>query len=539
MTDPEQQPPPQEGPAAPQAHESKPDAESSGVPDDGADDTPPELLGPTSRRWGTVGLVLLNLAVGVVMAWAGVSVLYAAPADVIAFGAVEPTRLWSGEVWRLLVACFVHVGCWHLGLNVWVLWQVGRALERLVGTPRLVLIYVASGIFGFALSVALMPGLTAGASGAVFGVTGALLAIATLTRQRALGRFLLTSFVPFVVATFALGVLLPMVNNVAHFGGLLMGFLLTWGLSAGDRSFVGADAATTAAIAAVTVSARERRLGVFALALSVVGFALVSAYAVDPRWSPRFHAMMGLRALHAAGMQQPSRSAQPNNVDDDPLSSARIHSARATALAPDDPATLLLAARVLEHDGKDDEAGAAAAAAFVGFQRGGDRQAGFDNAVRELGLSEPDDDDPGQMDITDGFSVRTLCGAALEELKGPAPVLKNTCAWLLLRAREPAVQDPQRALPLAKEAFDESGKHEAAIAHTYATALGQNNAAAEGLAILERLQVQGDDEGFDRAFLTAERGRLQKLADEQRRDAPVARPDDVGAVDVRPSAESR
>ena len=97
-----------------------------------SDDDPPAGLLQSDRRWGTVGLVLVNLAVGLVMAWAGVPVLLARAADVIAFGAVEPPLVWSGEVWRLLSACFVHVGAWHLGLNLWVLWQVGRALERLV-----------------------------------------------------------------------------------------------------------------------------------------------------------------------------------------------------------------------------------------------------------------------------------------------------------------------------------------------------------------------------------------------------------------------
>ncbi|MDP2340010.1 MAG: rhomboid family intramembrane serine protease [Deltaproteobacteria bacterium] len=509
---------------------------------DDDDDTPPELLGPTTRRWGTISLILLNLAVGLVMAWAGVSVLMSSPGDIIAFGAVEPARLWSGEVWRLFTACFVHVGTWHLGLNLWVLWQVGRALERLVGTPRLVLIYVASGIFGFALSVALMPGLTAGASGAVFGVTGALLAIASLTRQRALGRFLLTSFVPFVVATFALGALLPMVNNVAHFGGLLMGFVLTYGLSAGDRSFADVDPVTKGAGAAVAISPREKQLGLAALIVSVLGFAVVTAYAVDPRWSPRFHAIMGLRALHTAQLAQPTA---PPKVSEE-LTDAKAHAARAIELAPDDAATLLLSARLLEHEGKEDEAHAVAVAAFAGFQGSGERYAGFERAITELGLAEPEGHDDGEMPFSDGFTVRALCTAALDDVKvdtskAPAPALKNACAWLLLRAHEQAIRDPARALPLAKEAYEESGKSEAAITHTYAAALAQNDAAAEGLALLERLVVTGESDGLDRGFLAAERERLQKLSEVQRRPGSAGHPHPGPGADdnVRPPAESR
>lgn len=474
---------------------------------------PQEFGGPTSRRWGTIVLVVLNLGVGLAMAWSGVSVLYASPGDIIASGAVEPARLWSGEVWRLLSACFVHVGSWHLGLNLWVLWQVGRALERLVGTPRLLLVYLSSGIFGFALSLALMPGLTAGASGAVFGVTGALLAIALLTRQRALGRFLLSAFLPFVVATFALGVLLPMVNNVAHFGGLLMGFLLTYGLCAGDRSFALADPTTAATLAEASGSPLERALGGVAIVASLITFALVTAYAVDPRWSPRFHVIMGLHALHDAALMPSAASAETKLA----IEEARTHASRATELGADDAGPLLLQARLLEVEGKAQAARVAAEAAFVRYGGGSDAVGAFETAVRELGLSEPAGHDDGEMPYTDGFTVRMLCTAALEDSTGPAAAVKNSCAWLLLRAHEVVVRDPARALPWAKEAFEESAQKDAAITHTFASALAQNNAAKEGLALLERLVVQGDADGLDPAFLNAERGRFQLLAAEQSR----------------------
>ncbi len=501
-----------------------PPPKTGGVDDD---DDPPELTGPSPKRWGTVSLIVLNLAVGVVMAWAGVPVFF--PTDssaLVDFGAVEPTRVWSGEVWRLLTACFVHVGTWHLGLNLWVLWQVGRALERLMGTARFVLIYVASGLFGFALSVALMPGLTAGASGAVFGVTGALLAIASLTRHRPLGRFLLTSLLPFVVATAAFGLLIPFMNNVAHFGGLLMGFLLGYGLNAGDRSFVeGTDADRASAAAAI--HKREQTLGPAALVVSLALFAAVVVYAVEPRLSPRYHAMMGLRDLHTASTALPVPQKEA-------LESARHHVARAHALARDDAGTHLLTARLLEQDGKLDEARAEAAKGFARFAAessggAGDRNAAFERALLELGLVESHQDDAGDMPYADGFTVRALCDAAVDASPGQAPQLKNSCAWLLLRAHEPAVRDPARALVLAREAWEESGKDEAAIVHTWACALAQNGRAAEGLALLEQLTVNGSG-SLDASFVNAERARLQQLIDAA---AKTAMPD--GSVTNVPS----
>lgn len=461
---------------------------------DDDDDIPEEVSGP-EQAWGTTAILFLNLAVGLAMAWSGVPVHLAGPADVVNFGAVDPVRLWSGEVWRLFTACFVHVGAWHLGMNMWVLWQVGRVLERLVGTGRFVLLYVVSGLFGFALSVVLQPGLTAGASGAIFGITGALLAIAVVARHRTLGRFLVASLVPFVIATFAMGFLLPMVNNVAHFGGLLMGFVLGYGLAAGDTALgsLGDDG-----VISHTTSIRRRVLGTSALVASLVGFAVVSVAALEPRFSPRYHVIMGLRDLHTLQL----RSAP----DEDLRTRAANHVAAATSLAPKDGATLMLRARAAEVAGDVPEAERLASAALGRFSRG-DRTAAFDAALVELGVLQPDD----EMSFGDGFTVRLLCRAALDDdgqaLK--APNLKNSCAWLYARSGETAVRDPKAAVLLAAQAHAEDPKT-AMITHTYAVALAEGGNPEDGLAVLERLVVSGD-RSLDDAFVWSERVRLSDL----------------------------
>ncbi len=509
------------------------------------DEAPSELEGGARPSWGTGAVLLLNIAVGLVMAGSGVPVLLAGSADLAAFGAVEPTRIWNGEIWRLLTACFVHVGAWHLGLNMWVLWQLGRVLERLVGTGRFLLIYVVSGWFGFALSVALQPGVTAGASGAVFGATGGLLAVAAVARHRALGRFLVASLVPFVVATFALGFLMPMVNNVAHFGGLAMGFALGYGLASSDASLgsLGDDGVITHA-----VSHRRRSLGALALALSLVGFALVSVGAVDPRYSPRYHVIMGLQALHTI---------QLRDIDDAAaLDGAKAHAAAAAALAKDDPATLLLRARLAEVQGDVPTAERLANEAFRRAARG-DRTATFERLVAELGLLEPQT----EMPYADGYSTRLLCTAALavdasdagaDVAKGDdeprrslkAPILKNACAWLFVRANEVEIRDPGRAVRLATEASAEAPDN-AAIVHTLAVSLADAGDAEEGLALLERLAVKGDT-SLGAEFLKAERARLAAQVKEQRSSvAPSPSPGAASptsaassaTVDVAPAAD--
>jgi membrane associated rhomboid family serine protease len=481
--------------------------------DAGDDEEPAELRGGSERRWGTVGLVVVNLAFAVVMAWAGVPLFFpTSQGGLVDFGAVEPTRIWGGELWRLLTGCFVHVAAWHLLLNLWVLWMAGRALERLIGTARFVLVYVASGIFGFALSVALAPGLTAGASGAIFGVTGGLLAIALLTRHRPLGRFLFMSFLPFVVGTFALGLLLPFMNNVAHFGGFALGFVFCYGLHAGDRSFVDADDAERVAVDA-SIPAYERWLGPVALVLSLALFGATTLYAVEPRYSPRYHAMMGLRALHTVSTT-PATQVEHTEAQ----KRAKAHVDAAVALAKDDAGTHLLRARALEEAGDTSGARAEAARAFARFDdatgKDADRYATFDRATLELGLVEGVDEEGG-MPWPDGYSVRLLCDAALEASTSQAPLLKNACAWLFLRAREPAVRDAARALTLAAAAWTEAGQKNASVGHTYACALAHSGNAAEGLALLELLDVKGDTSGVSPAFLRAERARLAQLAQQQ------------------------
>jgi membrane associated rhomboid family serine protease len=480
------------------------------------DENPSELEGGPRPSWGTSAVLFINIAVGLVMAASGVPILMAGTADLVAFGAVDPTRIWNGDVWRLATACFVHVGAWHLGLNMWVLWQLGRVLERLVGTGRFLLIYVVSGWFGFALSVALQPGLTAGASGAVFGATGGLLAVAAVARHKALGRFLVASLVPFVVATFALGFLMPMVNNVAHFGGLVMGFALGYGLASSD---VGLGSLSDDGTIIHEHTHRRRWFGASALALSLVAFAVVSVAALDPRYSPRYHVIMGLKALHTIQLRQIQ--------DPSAMNAVLAHETSASRLGKDDPETLLLRARLAEVQG---DAAAARALAGDAFRRAarGDRTATFEHLVAALGILEPQ----SAMPYADGYTTRLLCHVALDgavvdaapvgaadddtdgDADGPralkAPVLKNACAWLFVRANEMEIRDPARAVILAREASAEAPGN-AAIVHTLATSLGDAGNAAEGLALLERLTVSGDT-SLGVAFLRSERTRLATQA---------------------------
>jgi membrane associated rhomboid family serine protease len=476
------------------------------------------------RRWATLALLGLNGSVFAAMLLAGASPWYTGWVA-IAAGGVEPSRVWEGEVWRFLTACFVHLGIWHVALNGWCLWQLGPTLERFIGGSRTLLIYLSTGVFGFALSIALRAVPTAGASGAVFGITGALLAVALMLRrhQLELGRMLLGALVPFVGATLVLGFLVPGIDNTAHVGGLLFGILVGYGLTAGDAALF--EGRTAAQPAAPSVATRMR--GPAALVGAAVVFIAITAYGARPVLSPRYHAVAGLRDL---AMRRGTPSASPIAPTGGPaaklplaLNDAKAHAVSAARLGAEDASTFILLGRIRIESSALGPAGDADRDEGLRLVREGVKRLEGDDvteqflaAMAALSLGGGTEELP----FSDLRTVDALCDAALLEHEmrdpgKPAAQLKNACAWLWLKAPDPATRDPARALVLARAAVADSEGVHASIVHTLAEALSQNGQALEGLAHLEKLAAAGraDELPGGASFLMAERQRLKRLVD--------------------------
>lgn len=141
----------------------------------------------------------------------------------------------EGEWWRLLSAAFLHYGPLHLGMNMLVLWWIGRPLEVALGPLRYVLLYLVSGLAGSAGALIATPtAVTVGASGAIFGILGAAI---VLERQQTyvLGGSAITLLVINLAFTFAV----PGISIGGHLGGLAGGALAILALSQfGKRSAV-------------------------------------------------------------------------------------------------------------------------------------------------------------------------------------------------------------------------------------------------------------------------------------------------------------
>jgi membrane associated rhomboid family serine protease len=192
-----------------------------------------------------VGIYLLQLALG-----APVS---ANDGWIFQNGALFGPLVADGDWHRLLTAAFLHYGPIHLGMNMLVLWWIGRPLEVALGPLRYSMLYVVAGLAGSAGALIANPNaVTVGASGAIFGILGAAI---VLERQQTyvLGGSAITLLVLNLVLTFSI----PGISIGGHLGGLAGGALAILALSQlGRRSAVygRTDLAAVASIAAIGVA---------------------------------------------------------------------------------------------------------------------------------------------------------------------------------------------------------------------------------------------------------------------------------------------
>jgi len=173
----------------------------------------------------------INVAVFIAMALAGVSMLdNPSWQDLVHWGANFGPLTVSGQWWRLLTCIFVHGGLLHIAFNMWCLWDLGRLAESVYGHWTFALVYLIAGLSASLASLIWNPViLSVGASGAIFGIAGALIAsfyLGEFSLPRAAMTGMLRSVVVFVGYNLFFGAVIARTDNAAHIGGLLMGLLL-------------------------------------------------------------------------------------------------------------------------------------------------------------------------------------------------------------------------------------------------------------------------------------------------------------------------
>ncbi|HSE97879.1 MAG TPA: rhomboid family intramembrane serine protease [Blastocatellia bacterium] len=136
----------------------------------------------------------------------------------------------QGQYWRFVTSMFLHIGFIHFLLNNYALWIIGQEIERLYSSSRMGLLYLLSGIAGSVASYFYRPeAISAGASGAIFGLFGVMAAFGLRYRKEIpaiIRRDIMTRVVPLIVINLALGFSIRLIDNSAHIGGLVTGFVL-------------------------------------------------------------------------------------------------------------------------------------------------------------------------------------------------------------------------------------------------------------------------------------------------------------------------
>ncbi len=176
-------------------------------------------------------LIAANLLVFVAMLFSGAGLWHSHNGVQLAWGANFGPATQDGEWWRLGSAMFLHFGLLHLLLNMWALWDGGQWVERMFGHARFMAIYLGAGLAGNLASIVFHAGhaVSGGASGAVFGVYGALLGYLWLHRReihRREFRWMFGAVLFFSALTIGFGLAVPGIDNAAHVGGFATGLLL-------------------------------------------------------------------------------------------------------------------------------------------------------------------------------------------------------------------------------------------------------------------------------------------------------------------------
>jgi len=235
----------------------------------------------------TYALIAVNALVFLAMLFTSSSFPSLTNPQMLRWGADFGPLTLNGQWWRMLTSCFLHFSFIHIGMNMFILYQVGVLTEKLFGNVRYLVLYLLAGLGGSVVSLFSHPlSVSAGASGAVFGVYGGLLGFLLVQRGVVPTRVSLgigRSAGVFLVYNLVWGLSSPGTDIQAHGGGLVSGLILG------------------CALAAPILPTGQRLYPLRTLAVTVVGLAVI--YAAVQRL-PRPNADAGRWVLRLSGSER-------------------------------------------------------------------------------------------------------------------------------------------------------------------------------------------------------------------------------------------
>ena len=264
------------------------------------------LPGADGRVVITWLLLSINVSVWLLMQLVGGG--FTQDADLLLrFGAIFGPLIATGEYWRLLTAMFLHAGIIHLFFNCFGLFIFGRLVEGLYGQLRFTATYLLAGLSGGVLSYLFnKTAIAVGASGAIFGILGALAAYFLVHRSALgeMGRRNLTGLVTVAAINLAIGLVIPGIDNWAHLGGLVGGFIM--GAALAPRymyELIGTPYGVARRIAA-QIPLGARWFAVPAFAVLLAGLLWYAGSDVSDEQQSRIHVVRAERLLEEGDANQ-------------------------------------------------------------------------------------------------------------------------------------------------------------------------------------------------------------------------------------------
>ncbi|MDR0505713.1 MAG: rhomboid family intramembrane serine protease [Dysgonamonadaceae bacterium] len=187
------------------------------------------IFKPSEDYFITPVLINLNVLVFIIMLFSGVDFFSPSKQSLLDWGANFRPLTLDGQWWRLFTACFLHIGIIHLLLNMYALLYIGVLLEPCLGKARFLTAYLLSGIVASSISLWWHDlTISAGASGAIFGMYGVFLALLTTNIiDKYVKKIFLTSIIIFVAYNILYGLKSNEgIDNAAHIGGLVSGLII-------------------------------------------------------------------------------------------------------------------------------------------------------------------------------------------------------------------------------------------------------------------------------------------------------------------------
>ena len=438
------------------------------------DRLPPIFL-KQRRFWpvATLTLIALCVLVFILMTLAGGS----QNSDVLLnFGASYGPYLQRGDYWRLVMPMFLHIGWFHLAVNMYALYLLCPILERIYGYARFSLVYVGAGISGSWLSMALSHNVAAGASGAIFGVAGAMLVTGRLHPEVVPRRWKMAfgkGMVMMIVLNFAIGLSMPhLIDNWGHTGGLAGGILLAllippplpyrpsrWALSKLPQAAVILPVAIVALAMFATADHYRATQKVTRLIAEGRSFR---ARQQDRRAIQRFRQA----ASEYPGDERPHEELAAVDLSQDRLAEAIREYGEALRLSPGSPAAQLGLAVAYAREGQSGKARA---------------------LLADIVGKNPQTAD-AQEALADLCGEQKLYPEAIKHyqeairLKPDFAEARNNLAWLLATAGDPKFRNPAEALTQARQAVELSQWKEATFIDTLAEALYANGQYPQAVA---------------------------------------------------------